>query len=186
MQFIARAIVPFALFALGYLAPVCADAQSTATPVVPGYLTTSGCTAGLSSCFVPYGPSGGGGGGSGGATTVLVPTGLAANAIAPVSSASAESCHVFKAAPGNVYGLSGYIGAAGFIYIQNVASAPNPGAIVPFVTPIYMPSAGTWSWTPPTGAPVLFTTGITVCASSTGPLTLTLYSTNTIFSGLFQ
>lgn len=30
-------------------------AQSTATPVVLGYLTTSGCPAGQTSCFVQYG-----------------------------------------------------------------------------------------------------------------------------------
>lgn len=35
-----------------------AMAQSTATPVVPGYNTTSGCPAGRSSCFVPYGAGG--------------------------------------------------------------------------------------------------------------------------------
>lgn len=32
-------------------------AQSTATYVVPGYLTTSGCPTSQTSCFVPYGPS---------------------------------------------------------------------------------------------------------------------------------
>ena len=37
-------------------------AQSTATPVVTGYLTTIGCAPGFTSCFVQYG---GGGSGSG-------------------------------------------------------------------------------------------------------------------------
>jgi hypothetical protein len=147
----------------------------TSTPVVCPNPTTGV----VASCAT-------GGGGSGGATAVIVPTGLAANAVTPLSSAAAESCHVFKQAPGNVYGLSGYIGAAGFIFIQNLAAVPINGAIVPYVAPIYVPAAGSWSWTAPTGAPVLFTAGITVCASSTGPLTLTLYSTNTVFSGLFE
>lgn len=40
------------------LAPAAALAQSTAEPVVPGYLTTIGCRPGFLSCFVPYGPSG--------------------------------------------------------------------------------------------------------------------------------
>ena len=41
-----------------FLAPCAAFAQSTATPVVTGYLTTSGCPAGQTSCFVQFGPGG--------------------------------------------------------------------------------------------------------------------------------
>lgn len=33
-------------------------AQSTAEPVVPGYLTTSNCPYGQTTCFVPYGANG--------------------------------------------------------------------------------------------------------------------------------
>jgi len=156
--------------------PVISSSVAVCNPNAP-----SQCAAPNSSGALPVSLSS-----SAGATAILVPTGLAANGITPIASASAESCHVFKSSPGNVYGLSGYIGAAGFIYIQNLAAAPTNGAIVPYVAPIYVGAAGSWSWTPPTGAPVLFTAGITVCASSTGPLTLTLYSTNTVFSGIFQ
>lgn len=42
----------------------CANAQSSAQPVVTGYLTTSGCTSGVTTCFVQYGAGGGGGGGA--------------------------------------------------------------------------------------------------------------------------
>ena len=152
------------------------NAVPTSTPVV----CPNPVTGVVASCAT-------GGGGGGGATAVIVPTGLAVNAVAPVASATAESCHVFKTAPGNVYGMSGYIGAAGWIYFVNATSAPSsPGAIVPYTSPIYVGTAGSWSWTAPTGAPLLFTSGIVVCASSTGPLLFTAYSTNTVFSGLFQ
>ncbi len=48
----------------GILALTLSDAalaQSTATPVVTGYLTSSGCPAGQTTCFVQFGSSGGGG-----------------------------------------------------------------------------------------------------------------------------
>lgn len=48
------------ILALGLLTSA-ALAQSTATPVVPGYLTTSGCPSGYTTCFVQYGGGGGGG-----------------------------------------------------------------------------------------------------------------------------
>ena len=40
-------------------APTLAFGQSTATPVVTGYLTTSGCPTGQTVCFVQYGSGGG-------------------------------------------------------------------------------------------------------------------------------
>ena len=40
------------------LAPLGAMAQSTAMPVTPGYLTTSGCPTGVTACFVAYGAAG--------------------------------------------------------------------------------------------------------------------------------
>lgn len=47
---------------LGVLGAVClaapSFAQSTATPVVTGYLSTSGCPSGQTSCFVQYGSTG--------------------------------------------------------------------------------------------------------------------------------
>lgn len=41
------------IITLSVLAGV-AYAQSTATPVIMGFLTTSGCPSGVSSCFIPY------------------------------------------------------------------------------------------------------------------------------------
>ena len=44
---------------IGFLAAcalsIAGHAQSTATPVIPGYLTTSGCPSGYTSCFSQYG-----------------------------------------------------------------------------------------------------------------------------------
>lgn len=58
----------FKKLALGFVAliflPGLAFAQSTATPVVTGYLTTSGCAYGQTTCFVQFGSGGGGGGGA--------------------------------------------------------------------------------------------------------------------------
>jgi hypothetical protein len=57
-----------AIAVLLLIVPAQAFAQSTATPVVPGYLSTTGCPTGYTSCFVAYGPSG-----SGGTPTPIVP-----------------------------------------------------------------------------------------------------------------
>lgn len=52
----------FAIAAIWGALTSAASAQSTATPVVPGYLTTSGCPYGQTSCFVQYGSTGPAGG----------------------------------------------------------------------------------------------------------------------------
>lgn len=110
----------------------------------------------------------------------LSPTNDTTLGIAPTSSTSAEACHVMKASAGNLYSTSGYIGAAGFIMVFNATSAPADGAVTP-TTWAYAPAAGSWSID--YGAiPQAMSTGITVCASSTGPLTKTAYSTNTVFA----
>jgi hypothetical protein len=64
----------------------------------------------------------------------------------------------------------------------NSTTVPGDGAVTP-VAWAYVPAAGSWSmdWG---NTPQYFSTGISVCASSTGPLSKTAYSTNTVFSGL--
>jgi hypothetical protein len=111
----------------------------------------------------------------------IQPTADTTLGVAPAASSSAEACHVFKASAGTAYSLSGYIGAAGFIMVFDAASAPSDGAVTPKVW-AYAAAAGTWSMD--FGVmPAAFSTGIVVCASSTGPLSKTAYSTNTVFSG---
>jgi hypothetical protein len=105
--------------------------------------------------------------------------------IAPTASSLAESCHVFKNSSGNLYGASGYIGAAGFIMIFNASSAPSDGAVTPKAW-AYAPQAGSWSMSWQQTAPAYMSSGIVICASSTGPLTKTAYSTNTVFSAQFE
>lgn len=114
----------------------------------------------------------------------VAPSSVSTVGIAPVASTSAEACHVFKASPGNLYGVSGYIGAGGFIMVFDATSAPGDGAVTPKVW-VYVPVAGSWSLDYG-DIPAVMATGITVCASSTGPLTKTAYSTNTVFSGRTQ
>lgn len=109
------------------------------------------------------------------------PSSASGAGVAVVSSTAAEACHVLKASAGNLYGVSGYIGAAGFLMVFDATSAPSDGAVTPKAW-AYAPQAGSWSID--YGAvPAAFSTGVTVCASSTGPLTKTAYSTNTVFSG---
>ncbi len=112
------------------------------------------------------------------------PSATSTDGITPIASTAAEACHVMKASGGNLYSASGYIGAAGFIMVFNATSAPADGAVTP-VAWLYAAAAGSWSLNYGL-MPAVFSTGITICASSTGPLTKTAYSTNTVFSGNVQ
>jgi len=169
------------------LLPFGAQAQSYNTgspnpvPVSTPVVCPNPLTGAVASCAT--------GGGSGGATTVVVPTGLSANGITPIASASAESCHNFKSGGGNVYTIGGVIGGAGWVFILNLSASPSNGAVVPLAWGYYA-AQSPWSYTPPAGAPAVFTTGITACYSSTGPFTLTqLTSTalsNSVFTGEVQ
>jgi len=103
---------------------------------------------------------------------------------APVSSIAAESCHAISLVPANLFSVSGYAGQAEFIMVFNAASAPADGAVTPIVV-AYAPAAGNWSISYG-AAPAFYSAGITVCDSSTGPLTKTAISTNNTFSGLAQ
>jgi hypothetical protein len=153
-------------------------AQSVAAPVVTGYLKTTGCPPGYTSCFSQFGAP------ASGATAVIVPSGLAANGIAPSVSGAAESCHTYKASAGNGYDFSGYVGAATWVMLFDLAAPPSNGAVTPKAW-AYAPAAGSWSISYGI-VPAVFTAGIIACASSTGPLTLTLVSTNNVFSGRVQ
>lgn len=114
----------------------------------------------------------------------IAPSSASAVGIAAVASSAAEACHVLKAAAGNLYGVSGTIGAAGWIMIFNATSAPADGAVTP-VAWAQPTTSGSWAINYGT-IPLALSTGITVCASSTGPFTKTAYSTSTVFSGRVQ
>lgn len=101
------------------------------------------------------------------------------SSIAPSASSSAEACHIIKASAGTLYAVSGLAGQAQFFMLFNSTSAPGDGA----VTPVWWGqalTAGAWSVTFPN--PLTLSTGITICASSTGPLTKTAISTGNVYS----
>lgn len=102
----------------------------------------------------------------------------------PTASTAAESCHVFKASPGLVYSLGGYVGQAGYIMVFDAAAAPADGAVTPKAWG-YAGAAGNWSASYG-AAGAWFAAGVTVCDSSTGPLSKTAVSTNNVFSGVVQ
>jgi hypothetical protein len=101
----------------------------------------------------------------------------------PLASQAAESCHTWQNAR-VLTGVSGYVGAAAWIMLFDANVAPANGAVNPIAW-AYVSTAGSWSiWYD--GNPAQFLNGVTVCASSTGPLTFTAYSTNTVFSAQVQ
>lgn len=103
----------------------------------------------------------------------------------PTSSQVAETCHSWGGAR-SLIGASGYVGAAAWIMLFDSYSSPPAGAVTP-VAWAYAPQAGSWSiWYGPDPSSAKFFNGVTVCASSTGPLTYTAYSTNTVFSAQVQ
>ena len=100
------------------------------------------------------------------------------------STATASACLVLKAASGNFYSAGGSANAAGWAMVFNTTTAPSNGTVTP-VFEAQVTGPGAWSISSPIGAPA-FSTGITVCYSSTGPYTLTQYSTNNFMSGIYQ
>lgn len=108
------------------------------------------------------------------------PSSAATDGIAPVKSTAAESSHVLKASPGNLYSLTTSVGAtSGWVLVFDATSAPADGAVTPaWWFPII--SDGTRgaisaSWL--SGPPLNFATGITAVFSTTGPFTKTASST---------
>lgn len=99
--------------------------------------------------------------------------------IAPSASSAAEACHVIKASAGTLYAVSGLAGQAEYVMLFNATSAPGDGA----VTPVWWGQALTnGAWSTAFQNPLTMSTGITVCYSSTGPLTKTAISTANVFS----
>ena len=112
---------------------------------------------------------------------IIAPSSAAAAGIAPVVTGSALACQVLKASAGNLYSTSGYVSAAAWIMVFNATSAPGDGTVTPAAV-IYAANAGSWSalYDP---VPLYLGTGITVCASSTGPYTKTAFSTSNFITG---
>jgi hypothetical protein len=140
-----------------------AHAQSTATPVLPGYLSTTGCSPGQTVCFMPYSTlnplpvTGGGGGGGGGAITAaagsyavgalldgsIVTLGTEADAACSTDNGTCTDTALFKrenqrltsliTALGTPFQAGGSIGNAGFNVLQAGAATSLSNPI--FVSP---------------------------------------------------
>lgn len=117
--------------------------------------------------------------------TKLSPTATSTDGITPVVMSTAAACLVLKASPGNFYSLSGNIGAAGYVMVFDATSAPADGTVTPKIV-LQTSAAGTFSISYGGLPPAVFATGMTACASSTGPYTKTAYSTNVFMSGQVQ
>lgn len=116
-------------------------AQSTATPVTPGYLTVTGCPGNGTPCFK--------------------------SSTNPVKSATGEASHIFKSSAGVLYGFSVTSGAsAGYVLVYNATSAPGDGAVTPAAC--YAVPASSTVGVAYTPLPLNFTTGITLVFSTTG------------------
>lgn len=117
--------------------------------------------------------------------TMSAVTSLATIGITPVVSGSAESSHVLKATPGNLYGV--YLSnpsASGFLLVFNSASVPGDGAVTPIhCIPINAANVAYVNFTP--GPPEVYSTGISVALSSTGCFTKTTSPTG-FFHGYVQ
>lgn len=97
------------------------------------------------------------------------------NPIGLAQTTTTESGHVFKTAPGLLYGLSVTTSAsAGYLMVDNVTAVPSDGAVNPFLC--YGVAANS-SVIIPFAYPVPFSTGITAVFSTTGCNTQTKSAT---------
>jgi hypothetical protein len=128
-----------------------------ASLLVAGVSSTFGCTSRVYAFDMPSSsPSGG---------------------MIPVVSAAAESDHVLKATPGNLYNLRVTTGAnAGYVLVFNATAAPADGA---GQTPVLCEKIAANSTLTPPALPyaLYFSTGIVVSFSTTGCFTKTADAT---------
>lgn len=98
----------------------------------------------------------------------IVPSSATAIGITPVTSAAAESSHVLKAGPGNVYSVyAANLNATtgGWLVLLNATAAPADGAIVPLACAL-LSANGMASIQYSPGPPGVFSTGITAVVTS--------------------
>jgi hypothetical protein len=107
----------------------------------------------------------------------------AASGASVVSSTALEASHVLKASAGTLVSLVGYNSkvSAQFIQLHNSATVPADTAVPAYVFTV--PAASNFSLDVPGGIP--FTTGISVCNSSTAP-TKTVGAADCWFSAVIK
>ena len=105
--------------------------------------------------------------GTAGGGVVIGPSPSAGTGITPVVSGSAESGHVLKATPGNLYSVyaTNLTATAGFLVILNATSAPGDGAITPLEC-VPLPANGGVGLNYSPGPPAVYSTGITAVLTS--------------------
>ena len=113
----------------------------------------------------------------------ITPTNSLGAGFVPVVSGSAESSHVCKPAPGNLYGVyaTNLTGTAGFLLVLNATSAPVDGAVLP-VDFAPLPANGSVSINYSSGPPTEYLTGITAVVSSAA--TIFTKTTGVITAGI--
>lgn len=105
--------------------------------------------------------------------------------VTPVVSAAAESGHILKAGPGNLYSLAVTTGAAaGYVMTFDALTVPGDGSVAPVdCWQVTANNTISGSWIP--GPPHKFATGIVTAFSTTGCFTKTASAT-AFFSGYVQ
>lgn len=117
-----------------------------------------------------------------GSGVVPSPSSAAAAGLANVVSTAAESNHVLKGSPGNLYTLTTTIGTtSGYLMLFDATTLPANGAVTPkYCLPITSNATNggagvSWPY------PLVFATGITAGFSTTGCFTLTASATANFF-----
>ncbi|WFS02225.1 hypothetical protein [Rhizobium tumorigenes] len=101
--------------------------------------------------------------------------GVGASSMTPVATTAASGFQIAKAGPGKLYGLNVVAGAtAGYVLVYDAVAAPVDGATTP--KKVFQLAANasldrTWD------RGLIFTTGIVIVFSSTGPFTKTISNT---------
>lgn len=136
-------------------------AQSTAMPVVSGYLSTSGCPAGQTTCFVQYGPS------SSGSNPAAAPTG---------GSVPASGDYTAFSVGGVLTGVS----AANPLPVTAGSGSSTPVALNAAsvggtaVTAVTGPANGCFIVNPATATEVLYVNGVTTATTTPSATTVAL------------
>lgn len=168
------------------------NAQSSATPSVMGYLSTTGCPPNVTTCFIQYSsanPLPVSGGGSGGATPSIAATITDATSIIPIVSTAAENNHILKASAGVLYGAyaANVTATAGWLIIVNQTTVPTTGALTGVVDFCYLPANGQCGINSKPGPPTAYSTGlVALISSAASPLTYTTGTVTAVIHGEVQ